>query len=109
MCNLTSCLQGTHFGVATIDRSVYLSASCGEGITTVPLHVESVTIENSLQAAGHDIAGDSKMPVVNKRLNYFHSMCDRFPLDDALSLKSKGRRKRTVQLHLCSGALQSSP
>jgi hypothetical protein len=90
---------------------VHLLAASGEAVVSVPLLVRSITVHNSLQTKDGTAEAGERVPPLNKVLNYFHSMCERFPVDDALSAveaKTKKRAKRKVTLHMCSRALYSS-
>lgn len=101
-------MQGTRFGLALVNGALHLTAAHGASVLTSPLTVRSVAVENSLQAEGDADAAAERVPQVNKLLNYFHSTCERFPLDDALSAVSlkgvSGHSARVVSLHMCGGA-----
>jgi hypothetical protein len=106
-------MQSTVFGMSAIAGQQYLSAACEARVVTVPLAVTSVSVENSLQStAGHAREAD-KTPRLNKFLNYFHSLCERFPVDDALKIaesrwlqvKGSSDGPRKVSLHMVNSAL----
>jgi hypothetical protein len=103
-------MQGTVFGVSVIVGQQYLSAASPTGIVTVPLHVRSVSVENSLQTTAAQAHEVDKTPGINKLLNYFHSMCERFPIDNTLQVASSQQADqmvlgpRKVSLHMVNGA-----
>ena len=105
---MVSQLQGTRFGLATIDNVLHLAASHGDIVILVPLVVRGIAVENMLQAEGPAAEAVPQTPRVNRLLNYFHSTCERFPLDDSLSslaLTADNKHcERVVTLHLCCGA-----
>jgi hypothetical protein len=104
-------VQGTRFGMALVDGVHYLTAAHGTAVLSSPLAVRSITVENSLQATGAGADAGSQVPPVNWLLNYFHSVCERFPLDDAISVleakASRGQSARVVALRICCGARAS--
>jgi hypothetical protein len=103
-------VQDTVFGVSVIAGQQYLTAASGERVVTVPLHVRSVSVENSLQTKAEQASEEDKTPSMNRLLNYFHSMCERFLIDDALQMAQRRQGKqsltgaRKVSLHMVNGA-----
>ena len=100
-------MQGTRFGIMQIGGKSYLSAAHGTSVFTSPLTIHSISVENSLHTDSTEAQAAEAVPPVNKMLNYVHSMCDRFPLDDALSAvqaRVGSSQARTVHLRMCCGA-----
>jgi hypothetical protein len=77
-------MQGVAFTVTKMGGIAYLLAANGSSITSVQLEIQSVHIEYTLTGAGTAMAAPQGPPRGNKLLNYVHSMCVRFPIDDCI-------------------------
>jgi hypothetical protein len=102
-------LQETRFGLASINGALHLTAAHGTAVVTAPLLVHSIIVENSLQMQEGAVEASEGAPPMNRQLNYWDSMCERFPLDDAISAMEAradpDRKARVVLLRMCCGAV----
>eukprot|EP00892_Ulva_mutabilis_P011345 jgi/Ulvmu1/8583/UM045_0026.1 len=102
--------QGPRFTVATVDGDTFLLAANGNELYTTNLKLQSINVENTL--AKHGAASDTceAASAANRLLNYVHSCCLRFPVDDCLGLAEAAQRAkrgedtvcRTVRLHIAT-------
>jgi hypothetical protein len=103
-------VQGPVFTTAAFGETTCLLAANGHEVLAVALQIQSVSVVNTLASDGGLPKASQQTPAVNKLLNYFHSACRRFPVDDCISLsqaKRQGRAgvtRRVVKLHHCTGA-----
>jgi hypothetical protein len=96
-------MQGVTFATTEVGGSCYLLAADGSDITTLSLNIQSVRNEYSL-TNGVSCDATRAPPRVNKLLNYVHSMCEKFPIDDCLSVAAGVEDCRTVSLSFVTGA-----
>ena len=80
----------------------YLLAAHGATVSTLTLDIQSVRHEYALTSGAAGEAARTP-PRVNKLLNYVHSMCEKFPVDDSLSIAAGVEECRTVQLSFVTG------
>lgn len=106
-------LQGTRFTVTSVNKRTYLLAACGTQVLAVGLTVQSINVENALTThASISITADAA-PATNKMLNYVHTCCVRFPLDNCIGVAEASQhakseygasRCRNVRLHVATCA-----
>ena len=80
-------------------------AANGNEVFARPLCVQSVRAEYTFKSdAAATTTADSCGPTrVNKLLNYVHSMCERFPVDDCVRMALQNTPCRTVPLQCITG------
>jgi hypothetical protein len=108
-CKLSSAAvatQGTRFTACSMAGKAFLLASHGQEVQAAELAIQSILVENALEAAEDTAASAAAAPPINRLLNYFHSTCDRFPVDDCIGTagaKRSDSHSRTVRIHCCTG------
>lgn len=96
--------QGVAFTTTLMGGTAYLLAANGSFITALQLDIQSVRVEYTLKgAAAAAKAASIGPPRVNKLLNYVHSMCERFPVDDCIRIALHHGSCRTVPLQCITG------
>lgn len=106
-------MQGPRFTAAAVEGGTYLLAANGHELFATSLKLQSIHVENAL--AEHGAAADTSAATsdTNRLLNYIHSCCLRFPLDDCIGLAEATQHAqkggttvcRTVRLHMATGVL----
>lgn len=109
-------MQGPRFTTACVDGDTFLLAANGNDLYTTALKLQSIHVENTL--AKHGVAGDGAQAAsaTNRLLNYVHSCCLRFPLDDCIGLAEAAQCAQrgentvclTVRLHIATRAPSSA-
>ena len=104
-------LQGTRFTVTSVNKRTYILAAYDTQVLAVGVTIQSINVENALTAhAGISITADAA-PATNKLLNYVHSCCVRFPLDNCIGMAEAPQqaksdhgalRCRNVRLHVAT-------
>ena len=87
-------------------------AANGPDIYATRLKLQSINVENSLAKHGGAADFSASTSAANRLLNYVHSCCLRFPLDDCIGLAEASQRAqrgeatacRTVRLHIATRA-----
>jgi hypothetical protein len=102
------CMQGVAFTITKMAGIAYLLAANGSSITAVQLNIQSVHIEYTLTGADTAMAAPQGPPRVNRLLNYVHSMCERFPIDDCIRSALHNGPCRNVPL-LCMTGVSEPP
>ena len=72
--------------MARVDDNTYLLAAHGDSTYSTPLKLQSINVENALSCTGAAAPTSEGLLAGNKLLDYVHSCCLRFPLDDSVSL-----------------------
>lgn len=97
-------MQGVTFATTEIGGTCYLLAAHGPNISTLCLDIQSIRNEYAVTSGGGGEAAARTPPRANKLLNYVHSMCEKFPVDDCLSVAAGVEQCRTVSLSFVTGA-----
>lgn len=98
-------LQGVKFTTTEIGGVPYLLAANNAEITEIRLQIKSTASLYQVKADSEDQAKGPALPESNRLLNYVHSSCKRFPVDDSLSILSASKGScRTVTLQCVTGA-----
>lgn len=106
------CMQGVRFTAALVEGGAYLLAANGPELFATSLKLQSIHVENALAAHGAGTVAAQATSATNRLLNYVHSCCLRFPLDDCIGLaeasllaqQGQVTTCRTVRLHIATGA-----
>ena len=95
-------MQDVAFTTTDVGGTCYLLAAYGTTVSTLTLDIQSVRNEYALMSG---TAGEATRttPRVNKLLNYVHSMCEKFPVDDCLTVAAGVEECRTVSLSFVTG------
>jgi hypothetical protein len=96
-------MQGVAFTATTMGGVAYLLAANGSDITALQLDIQSVRVEYTLKGASTTKAASQGPPRANKLLNYVHSMCERFPIDDCIRIALHEGPCRNVSLQCITG------
>lgn len=107
-------MQGVRFSAASVEGSAYLLAANGNELYATALELQSVSVKNNLSKHGGSADTSKATSAANRLLNYVHSCCLRFPLDDCIGLAEASQRAqrreatacRTVRLHIATRAPQ---
>lgn len=107
-------VQGPRFLAAAVDGATYLLAANGDQIVAASMQLQSIHVENALAEHGASAAASGAGSATNRLLNYVHSCCLRFPLDDCIGLSQASQHAqcggsttcRNVRLHIATGVPQ---
>ena len=105
-------MQGVRFSAAAVEGSAYLLAANGNELYATALKLQSINVENALSKHGSAADASKAASPANRLLNYIHSCCLRFPLDDCIGLaeasqlaqRGEATACRTVRLHIATRA-----
>jgi hypothetical protein len=67
-----------------MEERTYLLAACSGRIASVELTLQSINVENALACTGAPAPASEQLLPGNRVLNYLHSCCLRFPLDNSI-------------------------